>query len=471
MLTLTAMLVLTTAACGNNNGNKTSNEAAGNNKTANTSTDTTTNAPKNDSNTGNAASSDDAGNAAEPAKDPVKIVVWDWLNGDQNTGPGKFFKEIDAAFMAKYPNVTVEHVPEPSDTYYDLLQTAFSANQAPDVFLMHAGQYDKKQKSLLKLNGLVDDIQPDLLGWEVQSEGGDPNNAMYGVPMGIQGVVWYYNKDLFTKAGLDPNSPPKTWDELLAASEKLKTAGITPIFGGNKEGAYFNAWLYQNMLSNVMTEADMKAFGDPKVDYSKNPIIKKTFEEMKELIDKGYYPKEGLSTPIYPDGGEKFIKGEAAMTLGLIADVLNWKEFGDKLGYDKVGMFPNPAPEGSAFPGIVNAAPGVAWSVYAQSKHQEEALNYAKFVTSAENELKLYQYAGTIPNNKQVDLSVLDKDIIKQIADSVFKTPILPFNQYRSLMKADVSAPLQAYIMGGATIDQTMKKIQKNYEKDQALKK
>ena len=42
-------------------------------------------------------------------------------------------------------------------------------------------------------------------------------------------MMWIYNKKLFEQAKLDPEAPPKTWDELLAACEALKTAGIEPL--------------------------------------------------------------------------------------------------------------------------------------------------------------------------------------------------------------------------------------------------
>lgn len=210
-----------------------------------------------------------------------------------------------------------------------------------------------------------------------------------------------------------------------------------------------------------MGEEDMKKFGEEGVDYTQDTKIQQSWKLIKELIDKGYYPKEGLTTPIYPDGGEKFIKGEAAMTVGLIADVLNWKEFGDKLGYDKLGMFPSPAPEGSAFPNVVNASPGIAWSVSASSKAQEAALLYSKYVTNAENEMKFYQLAGTLPNNKAVDLSILDKDIVRTISESVFSTPALPYAQYKSLMQANMGPPLQKYVIGGASLEEALKEMQK----------
>ena len=61
----------------------------------------------------------------------------------------------------------------------------------------------------------LDDFYPAML--EACSINGKP----YALPMYVSPFVLYYNKDLFTKAGLDPEKPPKTYDEMLEMAEKL----------------------------------------------------------------------------------------------------------------------------------------------------------------------------------------------------------------------------------------------------------
>src|SRR5258706_13891024 len=53
----------------------------------------------------------------------------------------------------------------------------------------------------------------------------DPKSGMLSFPFNSSTVVFYVNKDAFKKAGLDPNKPPKTWKEFVAAAEKLKASG------------------------------------------------------------------------------------------------------------------------------------------------------------------------------------------------------------------------------------------------------
>src|SRR5688572_26998328 len=61
---------------------------------------------------------------------------------------------------------------------------------------------------------------PSVTGYYSDSKGN-----MLSFPFNSSTVMFYVNKDAFKKAGLDPNKPPRTWKEVLAAAEKLKASG------------------------------------------------------------------------------------------------------------------------------------------------------------------------------------------------------------------------------------------------------
>ncbi|KAA2258689.1 extracellular solute-binding protein [Solihabitans fulvus] len=59
---------------------------------------------------------------------------------------------------------------------------------------------------------------------------GNFQGKRYGIPIGTDGRVLYFNKKLFAQAGLPSDWQPKSWDEVLAAGQSLKQlAGVTPI--------------------------------------------------------------------------------------------------------------------------------------------------------------------------------------------------------------------------------------------------
>ena len=133
-------------------------------------------------------------------------------------------------------------------------QTAAAAGNAPDIQFLWNGIYHMESVwlgYLQPLDGLVsDDVikasNPTLLS---RFGGKTYRVGWYPLPM-----IWIYNKDLFDKAGLDADNPPKTWDEFLAACDKLKAAGIAPVGGGIQDG-YWGEWYFGHALAQNVDSA------------------------------------------------------------------------------------------------------------------------------------------------------------------------------------------------------------------------
>ena len=94
-------------------------------------------------------------------------------------------------------------------------------------------------------------------------------------------VGFWYNKDLFTKAGID--GPPTTWNEFLADVQKLKAAGITPIAVGEKDkwpGIFW--WAYLSL--RIAGKDAMNKAGDRRRQLQQ-PGFVEAGEQLKELVD------------------------------------------------------------------------------------------------------------------------------------------------------------------------------------------
>ncbi|WP_351231617.1 extracellular solute-binding protein [Streptomyces sp. NPDC002133] len=121
------------------------------------------------------------------------------------------------------------------EQYKTKLALDLQSGSGPDVFdldgiwvgeFAEAG-YIKPLDSVVKTSG-------DWDGWkqipEAVQQLASFDGKRYGIPGGTDGRVIYYNKELFKKAGLPENWQPTSWDEILAAGEKLKSQdGVTPI--------------------------------------------------------------------------------------------------------------------------------------------------------------------------------------------------------------------------------------------------
>ena len=145
---------------------------------------------------------------------------------------------------------------------------------------------------------------PAVAGYYTNTKG-----QMLSFPFNSSTTVFYYNKDAFQKAGLDPNRPPATWPEVMAAAAKIKTAGILPC--GYTTG--WQSWVQLESFSawhNVpfATKENGFAGSDPKLVFN-GPLQVKHIGNMQDWAKKGYFTYAGRKNE--PEA--KFFSGECAM--------------------------------------------------------------------------------------------------------------------------------------------------------------
>ena len=122
----------------------------------------------------------------------------------------------------------------PSTSYYTLLGTAIESGTGPDLALFNGGTQLKSRTDLLTpVTEELADLEETLAGWPAFQADGET----YSAPMFLQGFPIYYNKAVFEAAGLDPDNPPTTWEDLTAACEAILAETDKSCFAlGNKEG-------------------------------------------------------------------------------------------------------------------------------------------------------------------------------------------------------------------------------------------
>src|SRR5215831_13037735 len=136
----------------------------------------------------------------------------------------------------------------------------------------------------------------------------DPKGRMLSFPFNSSTTVFWYNKDAFEKAGLDPNKPPKTWPEVVAAMAKLKASGVACPFTTG-----WQVWTQLESFStwhNVAYLTKDNGFGGPDAKLVFNgPLQIRHITNMKDWLDKGYFVYGGRKNE--PEA--KFYSGECAM--------------------------------------------------------------------------------------------------------------------------------------------------------------
>jgi sn-glycerol 3-phosphate transport system substrate-binding protein len=137
----------------------------------------------------------------------------------------------------------------------------------------------------------------------------NPKGQMLSFPFNSSTTVFYYNKDAFEKAGLDPNRPPETWQAVAAAAAKIKAAGVLPC----SYTTGWQSWVQLESFSawhNVAfaTKENGFAGNDPKLTFN-GPLQIRHIEMLQDWVKKGYFTYAGRKNE--PEA--KFYSGECAM--------------------------------------------------------------------------------------------------------------------------------------------------------------
>lgn len=383
----------------------------------------------------------------------VTLTVWDWKSGDPTTAP--YYDKVKADFEAAHPGVTVKYVMQPHDQYYTLLGTAISSGQGPDVVLLHGGSQTKERTdALVKLDDSVADIKDRVAGW---AEFTGKDGGAYAVPISIQGFAVYFNKDLYAKAGLDPEKTPANWAELAADVAALKKAGVTPFALGNKEGFGADFFL-SSIAANGWTQAQQDAWTVGDLKWS-SPEVKAIVQKWVDTQKDGWYAEGANSTAKFMDEYESFERGENANTIGLISDVAHWKEFDGFLGADKVGVFVMPPVMGGDGSLKLPLAGGIGYGVTKFSPNKDLAIALAKSFADTPHMQIFFESAGAIPADTKVDTAKVDSPSAKKILGWLSAGVPLAHNNMSTAEVEEWHRQSQLLFTGETTVDKAVARM------------
>ena len=161
-----------------------------------------------------------------PAAAQDKVQVDFWQRQFEDYQQEWFQKEVDA-FNAAQDQIEVVYTVVPGDAWDAKLVAAQAAGLTPDVMTINysaikPGVVDGRYANLdgLMSPEAIADIEP----WVDSFVTGPDGSGHYGYPMLVEpSTVLFYRKSLFEAAGLDPASPPSSWDELIDAARALTT--------------------------------------------------------------------------------------------------------------------------------------------------------------------------------------------------------------------------------------------------------
>lgn len=323
------------------------------------------------------------------------ITIW-YSNNEQEVQWGKQMVE---AWNADHPDEKIKGQEIPAGkSSEEVIGAAITAGNAPCLIYNTApsavGQFEKQ-------GGLVDLSKIDGAASYIESRSGDiaknyqnQKGDYFQMPWKSNPVVIFYNKDLFTKAGLDPENPKlSTYADFLATSKALVDAGVSkvaiepaptseffqlqfdfyPLYAAETGGTQF-------VEGNKATFADQAGYD--------------VANFWATMYQNGYSSKEQYQ-------GDPFDSGYSAMAIVgpwavSVYKNVNW------------GSVPVPTKDGTAADKIWTFSDAKNIGLYTACKNQGTAWDVLKFSTSKEQDQKLLEMTGQMPIRTDLQTTYAD---------------------------------------------------------------
>jgi ABC-type glycerol-3-phosphate transport system substrate-binding protein len=323
--------------------------------------------------------------AAQPTEAQPATLRWAFWGSPEEAVS---HEQVAAAFMKEHPEIKVETWVQPWDDYFTKIQALWASGDPkviPDVaFLWPTPAYAAQgvlenldpyiQKSGYKL----EDYWPGLL------ESAKYKGSVYGLPRDNEVNVLYYNKALFDKAGVKYPDETWTWDDFLAAAEKLTVkdaSGKVTQYALAMEGGKYAKWVNQN------GGAILDDYVNPSKCMLADPKSVEGIKFFADMMNNGYAMRDA---DLSQAGGDAsvFQSGQAAMIIQNTSRVSGFNKA--NMNYDVAVA---PIPKGGK---RWNIAGGAAWVMSAKSGNKDAAWTFLQWLQSTNGGEKLYTERGEI---------------------------------------------------------------------------
>lgn len=316
------------------------------------------------------------------AKRQDKTVVKFWTH----THPPMVTQNETAidAFMAANPDIEVEYEIIPNVQFAEKMLSSMGTGTGPDVINMD----DNQMRSIYIPRGLVAPVDPAALGYADQAaleaayipgafEGATVDGQIYGLPSEFNVTAFAINTAAFTEAGLDPNTPPKTWEEVGTMGQELVIKDGDTLTRRGFDFLYLHAGWYHNQLGTLMLQTGGRYVAEDGTVTVNSPETVAALQIWYDMIYKYGIADPNVASREATVPYQDFLDGNVAMTLlnpwgmGLVTE--------ESAVYENYQVVPLPQVD-PANP----AAPLYAyyWSVSEASEVKEAAFRLVSYLAS-----------------------------------------------------------------------------------------
>nr|WP_237729807.1 ABC transporter substrate-binding protein [Petrotoga sp. 8T1HF07.NaAc.6.1] len=332
---------------------------------------------------------------------PVTIEFWHAMSGDRIA----LIEDIVSDFEEAYPDIKVNA--QYSGSYPETLNKLIAGVQSGNA--PHIVQIYEIGTRLMIDSGVIVPVQ-DLLDQDDSYDVGvllEPilnyykvDGKLYSMPFNSSTALLYYNKTLFEEAGLDPNRPPQTYEELLEYSRiltKKDSRGNTVQYGLTWPT---HSWIIEQLMAAadaplVNNDNGRTARATEAVFNSEAGL--KIFELFDQLNKEGLILNTARED--WNAAGQNFVSGRAAMNFFSTSDVKVFQEGLESNGYE-LGTAFLPVPDISVSGGPVIGGASL-WLIDGHTDEETKAAwEFLKFVNREDQQIRWHQGTGYFPVRK-----------------------------------------------------------------------
>lgn len=299
-----------------------------------------------------------------------EITFWTLQMGDYSD----YMYKVIRAYEKNHPNIQIKWVDVPFSEGEKRTLAAVMTDNPPDLINLNPDF-----SAILAQKGTLEEISPEAVQ-EFNPEIIEAlkyNDKLYSIPWYATSAITIYNKNLYSKSGV--LRLPKTYKELAAVSEKVKT----------NTGAY--AYLPTITENDTMVKILNKYGISEAEDY---PNAVKIFEMFKDLYQKELIPPESI-TFTHREALEQYMAGKIIFFQGGANFLTMIKENAPSVYEDTDVVEQIKGPVGQNDFSVMN------FVIPLRAKNKKEALDFCLFLTNAQNQLELAKITNVIATNSE----------------------------------------------------------------------
>lgn len=374
-------------------------------------------------------------------------IVW-W---SPNWGEARA-RELVKQFEAANPDITVRLEVTVSNGLQNRILTALRSGSPPDL-IDASMQWIAPFAATGKLEPLddfakgavqMDDLLPAAVNYSTY------DGKLYGLPYRAQTLGMIYNKGLYREAGLDPDKPPQTWNELIEVSKTLTrtNAAGQPQYGMGIAGGGENT----NMITRLVPFIWMNG-GDVFSEDGKTAVVNspETVEAVKFYTDMLTVHKAAPPSTLQNDGTalrRLFATGTIAQ---YFAGQFDLPALAKEAPDVEIGVAPFPHPEGKQTSGMLA---GWAFLVPSDSPRKETTLKFVEFLMKPENQ---GFYTDTFPASQSaMSMPRFQEPLLQPFKDMLAFTRPAPTNPAWIQATQSMFSHVQEVLLGSATPQEAM---------------